>query len=73
MFPVTIGPSVSHLLLIVKIMEYIIHLELNSTLESHNLISDCQLGFRKYHSATHLLLETVHDWAKALVVATVCA
>ena len=53
--------------IVVKTMEHIIHSELASTLESHNLISDCQFGFHKGHSTTHLLLEVVvHDWAKAL-------
>ena len=47
-------------------MERIIHSELTSTLESHNLISTCQFGFRTNHSTTHLLLEAVHDWAQAL-------
>ena len=43
-----------------------IHSELTSTLESHNLISVCQFGFRKNHSTAHPLLEAVHDWARAL-------
>ena len=47
-------------------MERIIHSELTVVLESHNLISTHQFGFCKNHSATHLLLEAVHDWAKAL-------
>ena len=43
-----------------------IYSELTSALESHNLISVCQFGFLKNHSSTHHLLETVHDWARAL-------
>ena len=51
---------------VIKTMERIIHSELTVVLESHNLISTHQFGFHKNHSATHLLLEAVHDWAKAL-------
>ena len=43
-----------------------IHSELTSILESHNLISVCQFGFRKNHSTAHFLLEAAHDWARAL-------
>ena len=52
--------------IVVKTMERIIHSRLVSALESHNLIGVHQFGFRKRHSTTHLLLEAVHDWAKAL-------
>ena len=52
--------------IVVKTMERIIHSNLTSVLESHDLISVHQFGFRKHHSTTHLLLEAVHDWAKAL-------
>ena len=46
-------------------MERIIHSELTAVLESHHPISTQQFGFRKNHSTTHLLLEAVHDRAKA--------
>ena len=46
--------------------QVLIHSKLTSVLESHNLISVHQFGFRKHHSTSHLLLEAVHDWAKAL-------
>ena len=52
--------------IVVKTMERIIHSELTSTLGSHNLNSVYQFGFHKNHSTTHLLLEAVHDWARAL-------
>ena len=52
--------------IVVKTMERIIHSGLVSALESHNLIGVHQFGFRKWHSTTHLLLESIHDWAKAL-------
>ena len=47
-------------------MKRMIHSKLTSVLESHNLIGVHQFGFRKHHSTAHLLLEAVHDWAKAL-------
>ena len=52
--------------LVVKTMERIIHSNLISALESHDKISSCQYGFRKNCSASHLLVQVVHDWAKAL-------
>ena len=49
-------------------MEYIIRSELASILEIHNLINAChdQFSFYKGYSITHLLLEAIHDWTKAL-------
>ena len=52
--------------IVIKTIVHVIHSELNSVLEFDNLISVCQFGFRKNHSITHLFLEAVHDWAKAL-------
>ena len=52
--------------LVVKVMESIIYSNLISVLESHGKISSCQYGFRKNCSASHLLVQVVHDWAKAL-------
>ena len=52
--------------LVVKTMEKIIYSNLISALESHDKISSCQYGFRKNCSASHLLVQVVHDWAKAL-------
>ena len=52
--------------LVVKTMERIIYSNLISALESHDKISSCQYGFRKNCSASHLLVQVVHDWAKAL-------
>jgi len=51
---------------VVKTMECIIHSELTAILESHLLIGTHQFGFHKNHWTTHLLLEAVHDWVKAL-------
>ena len=47
-------------------VERIIHSEVLSSLEAHHLISTYQYGFRRGHSTSHLLLETVNDWPKAL-------
>ena len=52
--------------IVIKTMERMIHSELMSTLEAHHLISTHQYGFRRGHSTSHLLLETVNDWAKVL-------
>ena len=49
-----------------KVIESIIYSNLISVLESHGKISSCQYGFRKNCSASHLLVQVVHDWAKAL-------
>ena len=67
-FQADILPIIIDLLacMVVKTMERIIHSSLTSVLESHNLIGVHQFGFCKHHSTTHLLLETVHDWATAL-------
>ena len=66
MFPVSIGLLALRQLLLRLYMERLIHSNLTSVLESPDLISVHQFGFRKHHSTTHLLLEAVHDWAKAL-------
>ena len=47
-------------------MEKIIHRQLVHALDSHNLLSDCQFGFRHYCSTISLLSQAVHDWAGAL-------
>ena len=52
--------------LVVKTMEKIMYSNLISALESHDQISSCQYGFRKNCSASHLLVQVVHDWAKVL-------
>ena len=52
--------------IVVKIMERIIHRQLVCALEEHNLLSDCQFGFRHKRSTVSLLLQAVHDWAGSL-------
>ena len=52
--------------IVIKTMERIIHSKLVLSLEAHHLISAHQYGFRKGFSTSHLLLESVQDWARAL-------
>ena len=52
--------------IIVKVMERIIHRQLITALESKNLISEAQHGFRNKHSTVSLLLSSVNDWASIL-------
>ena len=52
--------------LVVKVMEKIVHSQIVAALESHNLISSFQFGFRCKHSTVDLLLRTVHDMALSL-------
>ena len=47
-------------------MERIIHRQLVHALDSHNLLNDCQFGFRCNHSTVSLLLQAVNDWAGSL-------
>ena len=47
-------------------MERIIHRQLVFALEGHNLLDDCQFGFRCKRSIVSLLLQAVHDWAESL-------
>ena len=52
--------------IVIKVMERNIHRQLIRALDSHNLISNCQFGFRSKYSTTSLLLHAVHDWAGSL-------
>ena len=49
-----------------KVLEKLIHRKLYNLLESHNVLSDVQFGFRSKRSTVSLLLLAVHDWAKSL-------
>ena len=49
-----------------KIMEHIVHSHLMNFLESNNILSDYQHGFRKKRSCETQLLVTVHDLAAGL-------
>ena len=52
--------------IVIKVMERIIHRQLVKALESHNLISNYQHGFRGHRSTVSLLLIAIHDWAACL-------
>ena len=52
--------------IICKILEKFIHRKLYALLESNNVLSNSQYGFRTNRSTTTLLLTTIHDWAEAL-------
>nr|CAD2141501.1 unnamed protein product [Meloidogyne enterolobii] len=49
-----------------KILEKIISNELQSFIESHNILPACQHGFRKSHSVSTQLLEVMDDFTFAL-------
>ena len=49
-----------------KILEHIIYSEVMKHLNSHNILSNAQHGFRQNHSCESQLLLTVNDFAKAL-------
>ena len=49
-----------------KLIEHIIHSQVISHLERHNILADEQHGFRKKRSCESQLINTVHDLAKGL-------
>ena len=51
---------------VIKVMERIIHRQIVKALESHNLISTYQHGFRSRRSTVSLLLTAIHNWAACL-------
>jgi len=57
--PISLLPNFS------KIMEKIISNRLTNFLESNNLISDMQFGFRKNHSAIHPLIHFMNHLTKS--------
>ena len=44
-----------------KVLEKLVHRKLYDLLESHNVLSDVQFGFRSKQSTVSLLLSAVHD------------
>ena len=46
-----------------KLLEHIIHSNVITHLNAHNIISDTQYGFRKRRSAELQLIHTIHDFA----------
>ena len=49
-----------------KILERHVHDSLYTCLMSHNMLHDCQSGFRAKHSCETALNHTVHKWASAI-------
>ena len=58
--PVSILPVVS------KVFETLIHWQLYHYLDSNNLLSSAQFGFRPHHNTQDVLLKSVDDWKMAL-------
>lgn len=58
--PVSILPVVS------KVFESLIHHQLYHYLDSNNLLSSAQFGFRPHHNTLDGLLKSVDDWKIAL-------
>ena len=55
--PISVIPTVS------KIYEKIIYDQLYDYLNTHNLLTHCQSGFRSFHSTLTTLLEATNDWS----------
>jgi hypothetical protein len=47
-----------------KLAEHIVSSNIMSHLEEHNVITDKQHAFRKYHSCETQLCSVIHDWAR---------
>ena len=54
--PISVLPIVS------KIMERVLHDELYNYVTKFELLSDCQFGFRKFHSTSTALLDCTNSW-----------
>ena len=54
--PISVLPVIS------KIMERILYDQLYNYLTKFELLSDCQFGFRKFHSTATALLDCTNDW-----------
>ncbi|MEL7079500.1 MAG: reverse transcriptase family protein, partial [Cyanobacteria bacterium J06582_2] len=52
--------------IVCKMLEHIISSSIMKHLENHNIITDKQHAFRKYHSCETQLCTVVNDWAKEL-------
>ena len=52
--------------LICKFMEHIICSQLMHHLDTNNILTECQFGFRSHHSCESQLLITIDDFAKAI-------
>ena len=49
-----------------KLLEHIVHSHISRYLESHNILTPRQHGFRKHHSCVTQLIMSCHDWASAV-------
>ena len=54
--PISVLPAIS------KIMERILYDQLYNYLTKFGFLSDCQFGFRKFHSTATALLDCTNDW-----------
>ena len=54
--PISVLPIVS------KIMERVLYDQLYNCLNKFELLSDCQFGFRKFHSTSTALLDCTNSW-----------
>jgi len=52
--------------IVIKVFERIVHRQLVSSLERHNLLSSSQSGFRNKRSTVSLLTEAADDWSQCL-------
>ena len=57
---------VSILPVVFKVLETLIHRQLYRYLDSNNLLSSAQFGFRPHHKIQDVLLKSVDDWKMAL-------
>ena len=49
-----------------KVLERVVHKQLNVYLDRHNVLSDAQSGFRPKHSTTSTLIHVTDQWFDAL-------
>ena len=57
---------VSVIPVIAKVFESLVHHQLYQYMESNNLLSPAQSGFRPHHNTQDVLLKTIDDWKVAL-------
>ena len=58
--------TIAQCLLVSKVFESLIYHQLYHNLDSNNLLSSAQFGFRPHHNTQDVLLKSVHDWKMAL-------
>ena len=57
---------ISSLPILSKIFETALHQQLSTHLETHNLLSNRQFGYRHHHSAEQLLVSLLQEWYTAI-------